>query len=128
MTQAAPPPRWAVVTWALLIGALIALMVYAGNYGERKRERELQTLLFVDSKLSENQLASCLERRMPLTGKRWDVVDGPISQIRRWNTIRGMRIDILNDGLSRRVIIGTPGRRPLYRQEAEALRRCLADE
>lgn len=126
MTVAAPPPRWALVTWALLIAALIALMVYAGNYGDQKRARELQTLLFANSKLSEDQLASCLEERMPLTGKRWDVVDGPISRIRRWNTIRGMRIDILNDGLSRRVIIGTPGKRPLYKQEAEALRRCLA--
>lgn len=126
MIEAAPPPRWAVVTWALLIAALIGLFAFAGQYGKRKQARELQTLLFANSKLSEEQLATCLSDRMPLNEKGWEVVDGPISHIRRWNNIRGVRIEILNDGLNRRVIIGTPGKRQLYPQEAEALRRCLA--
>ncbi len=125
MNEAAPPPRWAVVTWALLIMALLALLVFAQAYGERKRARELRTLLFADSRLSDDALASCLADRMPLTEKHWDTLEGPVSHIYRWNKVRGMRIDIINSGLSRRVIIGTPGGRPLYPQEAEALRRCL---
>lgn len=125
MIQAALPPRWAMVTWALLIAALLALLVFAQHRGVQKRASELQTLLFADSKLSEEQLASCLADRMPLTGRGWAIVDGPVPHIQRWNNSRGVRIDIFNDGLTRRVVIGTPGRRPLYKQEAGVLRHCL---
>jgi hypothetical protein len=127
MSRSASPPRRAILTWILLLGALLALLVFAQNYGERKREREVRPLLFANTGLATNQLAFCLAEKMPLTGKSWDMADGSPVRIVRWNTARGLRIAIIDAAAKgRRVEISTVGARPLRDQEAEALRRCLA--
>ncbi len=127
MSEASSPPRWAIVTWILLLGAIGALLVFASWYGAQKREREVRLLLFANSRLPAGQLADCLETRMPLTMERWTPVDGEPRRIVNWNVARGLRITVINAASrGRRIEIATPDSRPLRLQEAQALRRCLA--
>lgn len=127
MNGAVHPPRWAILTWILLLGAIVALLVFAQDYGERKREREVRPLLFAHSRFSADQLAYCLAEGMPLTDKSWLPVDGAAGRVVRWNTSRGLRIEIIDAATKgRRIEIATLGGRLLRDQEAEALRRCLA--
>ncbi|MDF8332058.1 hypothetical protein [Novosphingobium cyanobacteriorum] len=124
-TVAAPPPRWAAITWALLILALIGLLAFAADYSNRKAARELRHLLFANSALPANGLAHCMADRFPLT-RRWSAVNGNEKHIRGWNSARGVMIDIFDYPRGRRLEISTPGGRPLRDQEAEALRTCLS--
>lgn len=96
MSEAAPPPRWAIATWILLLGAIGALLVFAGWYGAQKREREAQILLFANSRFPIGQLADCLEYRMPLTIERWTPVHNDPRRIVNWNVARGLRVTIID--------------------------------
>ncbi|MFM9936422.1 MAG: hypothetical protein ACKVOL_09515 [Novosphingobium sp.] len=110
----------------MLLGAIFTLLLFARDYGERKRVREVRPLLFANSRISANHLADCLATGMPLTA-RWEAVNAVPHRIAGWNTARGLRIEIIDAVTNgRRIEIATLGARPLRGQEAEALRRCLA--
>lgn len=125
--MAAPPPRWAIVTWSILIAALIGLFAFAGRVGVERMETKARPLQTIVTLRPSSELRRCLERRFPLTDRLWSEVDGDEHHLRRWNNARGVRIDVI-DTLSRRdIVIATPSGRSLRRQEAEAIRLCLAN-
>jgi hypothetical protein len=127
VSQSAASPRNFAATWVLLLGAILALVVFAQAYGDRKREKQIRPLLFANSGLPAALLSTCLAQRPPLTGRTWDLVAGNPPRVSRWNMARGMRVDIIDaNAKGRRIEIATPEGRPLSEQEAEALRRCLA--
>jgi len=128
VSKSARPPRSAVVTWAVLLGAVLAMLVFAQIYGEQQRAREVRSIAFANTRLPAGQLRDCLTNRMPLTEAGWARLDGLPPRMVRWNTARGLRITVSDGAAVRRVEIATLGARPLRDQEAEALRRCLAGD
>jgi hypothetical protein len=117
------PPRWVMVSWIVLMGALFALLLFAGSYGRRKQEAELRHLLFADTGLPAADLRDCLAGELPLTG-RWETV-GP-ARDQAWNEARHLRVELIDEGEHRRLEVSTPRGRPLRDQESAALHHCLS--
>lgn len=117
------PPRWVTVSWTLLIGGLMALLFWAGNYGHHMQEANLRHLLFVDTAVSASELTNCLSVGLPVSG-RWVSVSP--DRVQSWNDARHLRAELWDQGDHRRVELSTPKGRPLRDLESKALRACLS--
>jgi len=111
--------------WALLLGALVALVVLAMTVGHRRQAEEMRHLLFANTALPAQGLSACLMRQLPLEG-RWLASSDKPGRIGAWNTARDLMVEVIDAGAKgRRVELSSRGGRTLTVAEAEGLRACL---
>lgn len=115
-------PRWAVVAWTLLIAALIALMVYAGRYGDQKAAREARVVFATEVTGDPRAASQCLGDRLGARKLRPDGTE----VTRLFNNARDLSIELRMEGARTTVKVSTPLGRRLRDDEAAALSECLS--
>lgn len=129
---AVPPPRWAVVSWAVLIFGLIGGLLFVTRHSEQREIGRSTLIAEVRSQAMSKVLRDCLAqqgaRSLALGGKPgiWRVVDGEYEIWESGNGARNLRVQIEERGLERIVRFYTRDGRPLRAPERKVLDACVA--
>lgn len=126
-----PPPRWALVSWAILILGLIGGLFWVSRVAEERETQRSTLVAEARSQATSKALRACFAQQsthgLALGGRpTWHMIVGEHEIWEGNNNARNLRVQIEERGLERVARVYTRDGRPLRASEREILDACVA--